>query len=54
MAARAKNRKTFKQLLLFNQWLAFEIIKLAYSLDDPLPNFSAVPYFEQNGHQGYK
>ena len=37
MAARVKNRKTFKQLLLFNQLMDFEIISQEYSLGDPLP-----------------
>ena len=36
MAARAKNRKTFKCLLL-NQWMDFEIISQEHSLGDPLP-----------------
>ena len=53
-APRAKNRKTFKQLL-FNQWLDFEIIIHACSLDDPQPKvlkqFHSV---EQKGGQGYK
>ena len=37
MAARAKNRKTFKWLLLLNQGIDFEIILQERSLDDPLP-----------------
>ena len=37
MAARAKNRKTFKQLLLLNQKMDFEIIIQECFLDDPLP-----------------
>ena len=37
MAARAKNRKTFKRLLLLNQWMDFEIISQECSLGDPLP-----------------
>ena len=37
MAARAKNRKTFKRLLLFNKCLDFEIILQEGSLGDPLP-----------------
>ena len=37
MAARARNRKTFKLLLLLNQWIDFEIILQEGSLDDPLP-----------------
>ena len=49
IAARAKNRKTFKRLLL-NQCIDFEIILLEGSLGDSLPNllkpFSSV---EQDG-----
>ena len=37
MAARAKNRKTFKRLLLLNQKMDFEIIIQKCSLGDPLP-----------------
>ena len=37
MAARAKNRKTFKQLLLLNQLIDFEIDTHACSLRDLLP-----------------
>ena len=55
MAARAKNRKTFKQLLLLNQKMDFEIIIQECFLGDPLPKllkrFRSV---EQNGRQGYK
>ena len=40
MAARAKNRKTFKRLLLLNQKMDFEIIIQKCSLGDPLPNGS--------------
>ena len=40
MAARAKNRKTFKQLLLLNQRMDFEIIIQECFLGDPLPNCS--------------
>ena len=55
MAAGAKNRKTFKELLLFNQWMDFEIITHACSLGDPLPKTLKLFHsFEQNGHQGYK
>ena len=52
MAARAKNRKTFKQLLLLNQWMDFEIISHECSLGDPLPNMLK-PFCsdEQNGSQ---
>ena len=37
MAARAKNRKTFKRLLLLNQMMDFEIIIQECFLGDPLP-----------------
>ena len=37
MAARAKNRNTFKQLLLLNQKMDFEKIIQEYFLGDPLP-----------------
>ena len=37
MAVRAKNRETFKQLLLLNQRIDFEIILQEGSLGDPLP-----------------
>ena len=51
MAARAKNRKTLKKLLL-NQCIDFEIILKEGSLGDPLPKllkpFSSV---EQDGRQ---
>ena len=40
MAARAKNRKTFKQLLLLNQKMDFEIIIQECFLGDPLLNCS--------------
>ena len=40
MAARAKNRKTFKRLLLLNQKMDFEIIIQECSLGDPLPKCS--------------
>ena len=40
MAARAKNRKTFKRLLLLNQKMAFEIIVQECFLGDLLPNCS--------------
>ena len=55
MAARAKNRNTFKRLLLLNQCIDSEIILQEYSLGDCPPKllkpFRSV---EQNGHQGYK
>ena len=54
MAARAKNRINYKQLLL-NQWMDFEIIIPECFLDDPqsklLKPFHCI---EENGHQGYK
>ena len=37
MATRAKNRKTFKQLLILNRWKDFEIISQGCCLGDPLP-----------------
>ena len=37
MAARAKHRKTFKDLLLLNQWMDLEIMSQECSLGDPLP-----------------
>ena len=55
MAARAKNRKTFKQLLLRNQKMDFEIIIQECFLGDPLPKLlKEFRYVEQNGRQGYK
>ena len=55
MAARTKNRKAFKQLLLLNQWMDFEIIIYACSLGDPLPKLLKLfRSIEQNGCQGYK
>ena len=55
MAARAKNRKTFKRLLLLNQKVDFEIIIQEYFLGDPLPKLlKEFRYVEQNGGQGYK
>ena len=54
MAARAKNRKTFKQLLL-NQRMDFEIIIQECFLGDPLQKLlKEFRYVEQNGRQGYK
>ena len=54
MAARAKNRKTFKRLLLLNL-MDFEIILQECFLDDPLPKLlRQFRYVEQNGRQGYK
>ena len=40
MAARAKNRKTFKRLLLLNQKMDFEIIVQECFLGDPLRKLS--------------
>ena len=55
MAARAKNRKTFKRLLLQNQKMDFEIIIQECFSGDPLPKLlKEFPYVEQNGRQGYK
>ena len=55
MAARAENRKTFKQLLLLNQKMDFEIIIQKCSLGDPLPKLlKEFCFVEQNGRQGYK
>ena len=55
MAARAKNRKTFKRLLLQNQKTDFEINIQECFLGDPLPKLlKRFRYVEQNGHQGYK
>ena len=41
MATRAKNRKTFKRLLLLNQKMDFEIIIQECFLGDPLPKLAA-------------
>ena len=55
MAARAKNRKTFKRLLLLNQKMDFEMMIQECFLGDPLPKLlKPFRYFEQNGPQGYK
>ena len=55
MAARAKNRKTFKQLLLLNQRMDFEIIFQDCFLGDPLPKMlKQFHCVKQNGHQGYE
>ena len=52
MATRAKNRKTFKLLLLLNQYIDFEITLQEGFMDDPLPKllkpFRSV---EQDGRQ---
>ena len=55
MAASAKNRKTFKQLLLLNQKMDFEISLQECFLGDPLQKLlKEFLYVEQNGRQGYK
>ena len=52
MAARAKNRKTFKRLLLLNQSMDFEITLQDVSLGDPLPKLlKAFRSIEQDGRQ---
>ena len=55
MATRAKNRKTFKSLLLLNECIDFELIIQEGSLGDCPPEllkpFRSV---EQSGQQGYK
>ena len=52
MAARAKNRKTFKWLLFLNQCIDFEIILEDGSLGDPLPKLLKLfRSIEQDGHQ---
>ena len=55
MSASAKNRKTDKRALLHNQWMDFDIITHACSLDDPLLKLLK-PFrcVEQNDRQGYK
>ena len=51
MAAVAKNRKTFKQLLL-NECIDFEIILQEGSLGDPLPKLlKPLCSIEQDGRQ---
>ena len=55
VAARAKNRNTFKRLLLQNQRMDFEIIIQERFLGNPLPKLlKQFGYVEQNGRQGYK
>ena len=55
MAAVAKIGKTFKQLLLLNECINFEIIIQAGSLGDPLPKLlKRFRYVEQDVHKGYK
>ena len=49
MAARAKNRKTFKRLRLENQKMDFEIIIQECFLGDPLPELlKEFRYVQQN------
>ena len=52
MVARARQRKTFKQLLFLNQCIDFEIILQEGSLGDPLPKVLK-PFcsIEQDGRQ---
>ena len=55
MAARAKNRKTFKRLLLRNQKMDFEIIIQECFLGDPPAKLlKEFRYVEQNCRQGYE
>ena len=55
MAARAKNRKTLKRLLLLTQKMDIEIIIQECFLGGPLPKLlKQFHYVEQNGRQGYK
>ena len=55
MAARAKNRKTFKRLLLLNQKMDFEMILQECFLGDPLPKLlKQFRYVKQDVRQGYK
>ena len=52
MAARAKNRKTFKLPLILNQCIDFEIILQEGSLDDGLPKLLKLfRFIEQDGRQ---
>ena len=52
MAARAKNRKTFKLLLLLNECIDFEIILQEGSLGDPLTKLLKLfRSIEQDGNQ---
>ena len=55
MAAKAKNRKTFKRLLLLNQCIDFEIIIQECSSGECLPKVpKPFRFVEQNGRKGYK
>ena len=52
MAARAKNKKTFKRLLLLNQCSNFKMILQEGFLGDPLPKLlKQFLSTEQNGRQ---
>ena len=52
MAAIAKNRKTFKRLLILKKKMDFEIIIQERFLIDPLPKLlKRFRYVEQNGRQ---
>ena len=52
MATRAKNRKTFKRLLFFNQYIDLEIILQEGSLGDCPPKLlKSFRYVEQDGRQ---
>ena len=52
MAAKAKNRNTFKWLLLLYQWTDFEIISHECPLGDPLPKLLKLFLSdEQDGRQ---
>ena len=52
MATRAKNRKTFKRLLLFHQLMDFEILSQEFSLGDPIPKLlKPFSLDEQDGGQ---
>ena len=54
MAARAKNRKTFKRLLV-HQWTDFKIITYECSLGDPLPKLLKPFHLDEpDGRQSYK
>ena len=55
MAARAKNRKTFEQLLLLNQKMDFEIMIQECFLGVRLPKLlKPFRFVEEDGHQSYK
>ena len=55
MAAKSKNRKTFKRLLLLYQCIDFEIILQEGFLGDPLPKWlKPFRFVEQDGRQSLK